>query len=210
MISLRLQLSQTSIPASKLMNVITYQPARLDQSEMIAEYIIMAGGDFFEFLLASLNPKQILTDQVAAETGELSYHHIEVALNESRVVGIVNSYAAQELKISSEMETSLPPDRLEILREFMTTCVEESWYLGLLAVNPTYRQQGIGGRLIDLVKQKAKAQGFFSLSLTTWADNVEAIQFYQHYGFQIIQHRQIAPHPLLRDRGGFLLLEARL
>jgi ribosomal protein S18 acetylase RimI-like enzyme len=192
------------------MNSITYQPAQPDQSEAIAEYIMMAGGDFFEFLLASLSPQQILADQVATEVGELSYRNIEVALNGGQVVGIVNSYPAQELKISPDIKASLPGDRLKILHEFMTTCVEDSWYLSILAVAPNYRQQGIGGQFIDLVKQKAKAQGFSNLSLTTWADNQQAIRFYQHHGFQTIQHRQIAPHPLLPDHGGFLLLESQL
>ncbi|MBW4551926.1 MAG: GNAT family N-acetyltransferase [Aphanocapsa sp. GSE-SYN-MK-11-07L] len=196
------------------MTIITYQPAQPDQSEVIAGYIIMAGGEFFDFLLANfvpgLTPKQIVAEQVAAEAGEFSYRYIEVALDGGQVVGIVNSYPAQELKLSPEMAASLPRDRLEILREFMTTCVEDSWYLSILAVAPNYRQQGIGGQFIDLVKQKAKNQGFSSLSLTTWADNRQAIRLYQQHEFQIIQHRQIALHPLLPDHGGFLLLECRL
>jgi ribosomal protein S18 acetylase RimI-like enzyme len=196
------------------MNTITYQPAQPEQSEAIAEYIMMAGDDFFNFLLANLapnvTPQQILAQDVAAEIGEFSYRHTLVALDHQRVIGIVNSYPAQELKISPDLESSLPRDRLEVLREFMTTCVEGSWYVSLLAVDSTYRQQGIGSQLINLVKQKAQTQAFASLSLTTWADNQQAIRLYQRHGFHIIQRRDIAPHPLLRDRGGFLLLEHRL
>ncbi len=196
------------------MSMITYQFSQPDQSEAIAEYILMAGGDFFDFLLANLvpgvSPKQILAKEVAAETGEFSYRHIVVALDNKRVVGMVNSYPAQQLKISPEMESSLPRDRLDIFREFMTACVKDSWYLSILAVDSSYRQRGIGSQLISLVKQKAKTEGFSSLSLTTWADNQQAIRLYQRQGFEIIQHREIAPHPLLRDRGGFLLLESPL
>jgi hypothetical protein len=54
----------------------------------------MAGGNFFNFLLANLAPDQ---------------------------------------------DSSLPRDRLKVLRELITSCLEDSWYMSTLTVESTYR-----------------------------------------------------------------------
>lgn len=52
-----------------------------------------------------------------------------------------------------------------------------------IAIHPDYHRQGIGGKLIDAIKQHASEQGIRKLSLRVLATNPGAIAFYKSCGF---------------------------
>ena len=55
-----------------------------------------------------------------------------------------------------------------------------------LWVSENYRKQGIGHALIEIAKEQARREGRRAIILETQSCNVNAIDFYQHEGFQLI------------------------
>lgn len=55
-----------------------------------------------------------------------------------------------------------------------------------LWVTEEIRRQGVGRRLMDVVKEQAKAEGRRAIILETQSCNVDAIAFYLSQGFELI------------------------
>ena len=64
------------------------------------------------------------------------------------------------------------------------TSAEEGIHLVELQVDPSYRNQGLGGRLLAEVERVARERGASSLSLTTQIDN-PARRLYERSGFHV-------------------------
>ena len=56
-------------------------------------------------------------------------------------------------------------------------------YLSRLIVRPEYRRQGLGGRLVDFLAEKAREEGFTELSLGVDDANTAAVCIYRKKGF---------------------------
>ena len=56
-------------------------------------------------------------------------------------------------------------------------------YVSRLIVRPEYRRQGIGGRLVDYLTEKAREEGFTELSLGVDDANEAARRLYWKKGF---------------------------
>ena len=56
-------------------------------------------------------------------------------------------------------------------------------YLSRLIVRPEYRRQGLGGRLVDFLAEKAREEGFTELSLGVDDANTAALCLYRKKGF---------------------------
>lgn len=185
------------------MNEIIYRPAKQSESSDIAPYIIVATSGVIEFifhnLAPDLSPLQIVVQQVENEEALFSYRYTHVAASNGNIVGISQSYPAVQNQITEEMERNIPRERLDMLQEVLTACVEGSLYLNILAVAANFRGQGIGKQLLAVEKQKAKQQGFSSLSLLVLTKNYNAIRLYQKQNFQEVKRIEIPPHPMLPD-----------
>ncbi len=107
------------------------------------------------------------------------------------------------------MKEFFPPDRLEHFGAHFTTRVENSYFIDALAVDENCRGKGIGSGLIELLKERAKEEGFDMLSLFVFADNVNARRFYEHHRFEIHSHVDIKCHELMPHGGGSLLLKCK-
>lgn len=57
-------------------------------------------------------------------------------------------------------------------------------YIDDLCVKENIRGQHIGSSLYDHVRQYAKQQGYYNVTLNVWAFNENAIKFYQHCGLK--------------------------
>lgn len=93
-----------------------------------------------------------------------------IALIEGRIVGTV---------------TMIPPDR----------CSGAPWYdrpevakLAQLGVDPALRGLGLGGRLIDLAEDRARARGAAELALDTAEGATHLIALYGARGYRFIEH----------------------
>lgn len=193
------------------MNQLIFRPATPQDSLKIAPLIIAAGGGIFEFLLEDFlqdtTLESLLSSEVKKEEGNLSYHNIEVAQLKDKVVGMTNTHPIEEFGVTEEIKNFIDPEKLDWLAELFMNKVEGSLFLNILSVFPDYQKQGIGTRLINNSKQKARREKFTSISLTVWTDNTEALGLYKRQGFQEVKQIQVDCHPLMPHEGGIKLMQ---
>lgn len=80
-----------------------------------------------------------------------------------------------------------PPDRLErfaIIGPLMEehTPPEPHWYLQLLGTHPDWQRRGIGATLMDVMFERADADG---LACYLETETVENVAYYRHHGFDV-------------------------
>ncbi|MEM8828393.1 MAG: GNAT family N-acetyltransferase [Cyanobacteria bacterium P01_G01_bin.19] len=187
-----------------MLNNVIFRPAYVKDASAIARLTIAASGGILEFLFAELveamTAEDILTVAITAEEGNLSYRNTLVAEKEASVIAIANSYSAVKHRITIEMRDFIPQERLVVLEDFFASRVNDSLFLNALSVKSEYRRQGIGKRLVEKVKQKARAEGFASVSLIVLTDNLPAISLYSSLGFEEIKQIEIVSHPSIAHR----------
>ena len=148
---------------------IEYRPAEVADCAKIAELINVASDGVVEYLFHDLIPKmtpvQIMAYNLGKDNYPYSYKSVIVAADGPNVVGMALSYPSSYHKITDEMIGFFPNERLEHLSDFYSSHVPDSWFLDAIGVDKTYRRKGIGARLIDLTKEKAKDNGYGIISL---------------------------------------------
>ena len=193
-----------------MLSNIIFRSAYSQDAPAIAQLTLDASGGILEFLFAKLvegmTAEEILAAAIAEAEGNLSYRNTIVAEKEASVIAIANSCSAIKHRITKEMRDFIPQERLVVLEDFFASRVNDSLLLNALSVKSEYRRQGIGKRLIEEVKQKARAEGFASVSLIVWTDNLPAINLYSSLGFEEIKHIEIGFHPSITHQGGAKLM----
>lgn len=195
------------------MNIL-YRTGRPEDSFKIAEGIDLASGGIMEFLFHDLlgqhTRAQIMAKSIQEKQGSDSYENAIVAEYQGNIVGVVYSYSAEFHGITDSTRSFFPSDRLLFLQEFYNSKVENSWFLDSIYVDEKFRNAGIGSRLIELTKQRARENGYRQLSLMVMADNLVARKTYERNGFRIVKHINVKEHPLIPHQGGVYLLVSDL
>jgi ribosomal protein S18 acetylase RimI-like enzyme len=193
---------------------IIYRTARKADCLPMAEMINIASGGVVEFLfhdlIPELTPVQIVAHNLESDHGSHTYKNAIVAETENRVVGMALSFPSHFHEITAEMKHFFPKDRLDHLRNFYASRVDDSLFLDALCVDARLRRNGIGGRLISLTKEKAKQSGFEILSLIVFADNSEALRVYHRHGFEVIAPVKLNSHERIPHESGCLLMKSRI
>ena len=193
---------------------INYRPAEKDDSSRIAELINIASDGVVEHLFHDLVPEmtsvQIITYNLEQDNYPYSYQSALVATDGSNVIGMALSYPSSYHKITDEMRNFFPNERLEQLSDFYSACVPDSWFLDALGVDESYRKRGIGKRLVELTKEKAKENGYESLSLIAFTDNSPALGLYKVLGFHVVQEVNLKGNEFIPHHDGCLLLKCDL
>ena len=61
---------------------------------------------------------------------------------------------------------------------------DDAAHLSLLAVDPAWRQRGLGAQLVAWLEQPARVAGIERVRVEARADNPRAIDFYRRHGFR--------------------------
>jgi len=193
---------------------IKYRPAEKADCEKLAELINMASGGIVEYLfhdlVSGMTPVQVVAQNLENENSPYSYRSAIVAAEGSDVLGMALSFPSSYHKITNTMINYFPSDRLEHLKHFYASRVEDSWLLDALCVIESHRRRGIGENLISLTKEKAVENGFNALSLTVFADNAFAIPFYKRTGFEIVERVELRGNDFIKHEGGCLLMNCEI
>ncbi|GMA97887.1 GNAT family N-acetyltransferase [Pelosinus sp. IPA-1] len=193
---------------------IIYRTGREEDSLKIAEGIDRASGGIVEFLFHDLldqyTPTQVMAKSIKEKQGTDSYENAIVAEYQGNIVGIVYSYSARYHGITDNTRSFFPNDRLTFLKDFYNSRVEDSWFLDSIYVDGAFRGTGIGSKLIELTKQRAKDNGYNRLSLMVMADNAVARRTYERNQFEIVKHIDVQEHRLIPHKGGIYLLVSNL
>lgn len=62
----------------------------------------------------------------------------------------------------------------------------DTWYIGLLLLDPAVRGRGIGSFVLREWEQAAAAAGAHSAELSVLTDNTAALQFWQRHGYETV------------------------
>jgi ribosomal protein S18 acetylase RimI-like enzyme len=120
------------------------------------------------------------------------------------------SYPSDHHRITGGMRDLFPGERLNHLKEFYSSRVEDSWYLDAICVIQTHRRMGIGEHLISLTKKEAVENGYDALSLIAFTDNTLALPLYERTGFQVVRRVPLPVNEFIRHPGGCFLMRCDL
>jgi ribosomal-protein-alanine N-acetyltransferase len=103
--------------------------------------------------------------------------------------GSMASRSAEKARLETAVRDGL--DRV-IVAEVNGVCV--GWcqrmrgraYIPFLFVTPLLQNQGVGSALLRRMESLLELEGHERIQLDTLADNVRAVNFYQHQGYQIL------------------------
>ena len=209
---------------------IKYRLGEKHDSEKIAEMIDIASDGVVEYLFHDLvpgmSPVQVVAQNLENDNYPHTYKSAFVACDVDDLVGMALSYPSSYHKITDEMRSFFPADRLEHLSHFYSSRIENSWFLDTLCVIESHRSRGIGEKLISLTKEKAIAQrllrrprsarlrlianGYNTLSLIVFADNALAIPVYQHTGFEVVQKVELRGNKFIKPKDSCLLMKCEM
>jgi ribosomal protein S18 acetylase RimI-like enzyme len=191
-----------------------YRPAAKGDSAKLAELINIASDGVVEYLFHDLvpgmTPIQVVAHNLENDHYPHSYRSAVVATEETDVIGMALSYPSSYHKITDEMRSFFPADRLEHLSHFYSSRIENSWFLDALCVIESHRRRGIGEKLISFIKEKAVENGYNAVSLIAFADNELAIPVYKRSGFEIVQKVELRGNEFIRHEDGCLLMKCEL
>ena len=193
---------------------IKYRLGKKEDRQKIAEMINTASDGVVEYLFHDLVPGMSPVQVVAYNLGNDNYPHTYkstlVACDGDDLVGMALSYPSSYHKMTDEIRSFFPADRLEHLSDFYSSRIENSWFLDTLCVIESHRRRGIGAKLISLTKEQAIENGYNTLSLIVFADNVLAIPVYQHTGFEIVQKVELRGNKFIKHKDGCLLMKCEI
>jgi len=76
---------------------------------------------------------------------------------------------------------------LDTVRDYPT---ERDWWLGLLVLDPAYRNHGLGRQIVQAFESWVGQQGARRIFLGVVAENAKAYQFWLKLGFDVIERHQ--------------------
>jgi GNAT superfamily N-acetyltransferase len=191
---------------------VIYREGKKEDSLRIAELDNIASDGAIEFLfhdlIPNITPVQIVASNLEHDRYPHSYRSAIVAEYHETIIGMSLSFPGKYHKITEDMKRFFPCDRINHFKHFFSAPVEDSYFLDALCVESMYRKKGVGSRLIDLTKTKARNEGYESLSLIVFADNIHAQNVYKKNGFRVITKIELHSHKLMPHENGCVLMNA--
>ena len=173
------------------MSLDSYDP------KQVAGLIYESAPELFSLMFGSQGI-QNLTQLVQGTDNRFSYQYIRVAQVANQVVGIAVMVPAEKLHVETDFKTLsyYQQLRLALVKRLILPFVlqlnypQGSFYLGNLAVDSKYRNQGIGQQLLlNCIDEAAASLGTIYISVDV--DNVKAQKLYQSMGFHFIKEKVI-------------------
>ena len=193
---------------------IKYRVGIKEDSYKIAELINTASDGVVEYLFHELvpgmTPVQVVAHNLQNENYPHTYSSAIVATDNDEIVGMALSYPSSFHRITDEMRGFFPKDRMEHLRIFFSSRVENSWFLDALCVLKSHRERGIGEKLISLTKEKAIENGFTALSLIVFADNELALPLYKRTGFEVVRKVELLENEFIKHKDDCFLMKCEI
>ncbi|MBN1333256.1 MAG: GNAT family N-acetyltransferase [Synergistales bacterium] len=193
---------------------IIYRNAVKEDAPVMARLVEIASGGFIHFLFHDLipgsSPLKIVEHGLGSDEEPYTWRNAVVAESQGKVIGISLSYPSSYHRITPGMEAFIPAERLDHVRKYYDARVEDSWLIESLALFPEYHNRGVGSRLIDLTRKRARERGYPSLSLLVYTDNVAAQRLYFRHGFLVVRQVDLGSHEYIPHEEGCLLMKCPL
>lgn len=195
------------------MTTLVLRPALKTESRIVAELFEIASDGVASYVWSTLQGDfpglsllEIGQHRYEREDTSFSYQNCLMAADQGRVLGMMHAYAI-------EAPTNPDPDAQPVdpvLKPYSELEAPGTLYIAGIAVWPDDRGQGVGLRLLEAARERARALGLRELSLLCFAGNTGARRFYERAGFVVVDWRPMVPHPMIRHTGDVLLMLAPL
>ena len=199
------------------MNIIRdcrIRDATINDCDVIARMINSASDDAVNYLLQGLkveeSPISILAAQLAREVHYSYANTIIGEFEESTPIAMALSFPATGLMFNKDLLQSYSESRQQYLMYFCENSINDSWHLDAIYIEDEFRGRGLGGRLLDKVKQRAQYYKFPVLQVFVFGTNKKAIRFYQSNNFIIDKEIDVASHEFLKDMRPLLRMRCEL
>jgi len=179
-------------------------------SSVIARLVLAIGPETYSALFG--NPSETLSrldNWIRSDRSELSGRGATLGLQDGDAVGVSIVVPGPEIlsrrrwDMLSLLKNADPTHRV-VLKEFFSGSLgvlppvgEDEFYVRALSVDPKYRGQGIGKRLLQKALQDGNAAGFKRVRIDVDASNLTAISLYQSFGFRTTYRGNAPPLGIL-------------
>ncbi len=195
------------------MTDLHYAPMSLERHfpETVAQLIYDSAPELFGLLFGQ-TAIPIIQNFVLGSHNRFSHRYIQVAEAGHQVIGMATILPATALQDNADERIVLNfwarlrrqmAYRLILDRVLEQNYPTGSFYIANLAVQPTYRGQGIGTQLLQHCITHAKASGSKQLFISVDIHNPRAQKLYESLGFEVVTTKTIA---LLNARIGSRVL----
>jgi ribosomal protein S18 acetylase RimI-like enzyme len=176
---------------------VTLRDARptYEDGLLCARYLDQASEGFHRFWMGPTMAHIIAT--AFSHTGHTySYEHVTFAERDDQIVGMAMAFTAEQHRHFSEAPVNQAAG-FHLIRMTLVALVlfpvfrvldaipDGDFYLLAIAVDPALRGEGIGAKLLNVTKEKARTSGSRRLSLHVAAPNVGAQRLYERFGMSI-------------------------
>ena len=182
--------------------------ARRDDVPTIAELYRFSSGGVADYVWQKLaapgeSPLDVGMRRYAREGTAFSYENCLVADDDGATVGMINAFPVRAPTDPAEIAAEDP-----VLRPYAELEAVDSLYVSGVALQPPYRGQGIGTRMMMAMRERARGEGLPRLSLIAFAQNPASVRLYERLGYAVVDRRAVVPHPLIQYTGDALLMVA--
>ena len=166
-------------------------------SDGLAEYI------WSRVVLPGLSILEIGEHRFARENTAFSYQNCLVAEKDDHVIGMLHAFPMRKPAEDGPQRYIDP-----VLAPYAELEDYGSFYISAVATFNEHRGLGIGTRMLQEARRRARTLGLDRLSLICFEKNTGAHRLYRRLGFRELDRRPIVPHPFLHYREGDAILLA--
>jgi ribosomal protein S18 acetylase RimI-like enzyme len=185
---------------------VTFRPARKEDAREIAELFQISSEGVADYVWTTLQDDypglsliEIGDRRYRRENTDFSYQNCLMVEADGAVVGMMHSYAMPD------SVDPVPDDFDPVLRPMAELEIPGSLYISGLALRPDFRNRGVGTRLLDRARQRARELGLGQISLLVFEANEGGVRLYRRHGYREVGRRALVPHPLIHCTGDVLL-----
>jgi GNAT superfamily N-acetyltransferase len=198
--------------ADRAVTTLVLRPALKSESRIVAELFEISSDGVASYVWSTLQGDfpglslpEIGQRRYEREDTAFSYQNCLMAEGDGRVLGMMHAYAVEA---TTDPDPAQPVD--PVLKPYSELEAPGTLYIAGVAVWADERGQGVGQRLLEAARERARALGLRELSLLCFAGNTGARRLYERTGFVVVDWRPVAPHPMIRHTGDVLLMLAPL
>ena len=184
------------------------RPAREEDADAIARFIIMAEGDMVEFFTGAREPERavpVMASYVASPVPcrySLAFTLVAEAGDAGgSVVGAAIAFPADRQAELDAVIVAAVNRRGYALKRFFQEGEPGTYYLYAMGVDPAHRRKGVGTALMRASENEGKRQGFARTSLLLEWNKKRTRRMYERMGYQVatdVEIGGIAYHRMTR------------
>lgn len=188
-----------------------FRRATIADAPLLAELVNYAGEGMPLYLWGKLaEPGECAWDvgrrRAAREEGSFSYRNATMIEHDGQTAGCLIGYEIPDEP--APIAEHMPP--MFVGLQELENLAPGTWYVNVLAVQPAFRNQGLGTRLLARADETARALGKRGLSVIVSDDNAGARRLYERSGYAMRATRAMVKDDWQNDGENWVLLTKRI